>query len=64
MVERTKARVRSEVAEIAQELVVLYQQRVNAAGLRVRRRHAVAGRVRVLRSRPRDPRPAPRPSAP
>ncbi|MCP4435656.1 MAG: transcription-repair coupling factor [Actinomycetia bacterium] len=29
---RTKAKVRSAVAEIAQELVVLYQQRVSAAG--------------------------------
>jgi len=34
---KTKARVRSEVAEIAQELVVLYQKRVNSPG------HAFAG---------------------
>jgi len=30
--QKTRARVRSEVAEIAQELVVLYQQRVSAEG--------------------------------
>ena len=30
--QKTRARVRSEVAEIAQELVVLYQQRVTATG--------------------------------
>ena len=35
---KAKSRVRSAVREIAQELVVLYQKRVNAAGSRVRRR--------------------------
>ena len=41
---KTKSRVRSAVREIAQELVVLYQKRVNAAGPLVRPGHAVAGR--------------------
>ncbi len=40
---KAKSRVRSAVREIAQELVVLYQKRVTTPGLRVRRRHAVAG---------------------
>jgi hypothetical protein len=41
---KTKSKVRSAVREIAQELVVLYQKRVNAAGPLLRAGHAVAGR--------------------
>ena len=41
---KAKSRVRSAVREIAQELVVLYQKRVNSHGPRVRAGHAVAGR--------------------
>ena len=44
--QKAKARVRSAVAEIAQELVVLYQKRRAHARPRVRARHAVAARAR------------------
>ena len=40
--QRTKAKVRAAVAEIAQELVVLYQKRLHEAGPRLPARHAVA----------------------
>ena len=50
---KAKSRVRSAVREIAQELVVLYQKRVNAVGHAFGQRHAVAdrdgGRVPVRR---------------
>ena len=41
---KAKSRVRSAVREIAQELVVLYQKRVNADRPHLRHRHPVAGR--------------------
>ncbi len=41
---KAKSRVRSAVREIAQELVVLYQKRVNAEGYAFGQRHAVAAR--------------------
>ena len=61
--EKAKSRVRSAVREIAQELVVLYQRRRNAPGLRVRRRHAVAARAGGELPVRRDARPARPPSA-
>ena len=44
--QKSKAKVRAAVTEIAQELVVLYQKRVHTPGPRLRRRHAVAARAR------------------
>ena len=43
---RQRARVRSAVREIAEELVVLYRRRLATPGPRVRARHAVAARDR------------------
>ncbi len=52
---RTKAKVRSAVAEIAQELVVLYQRRAGDAGPLLRSRYAVAARHGALVPLPGDP---------
>ena len=43
--QKTKARVRAEVERVAQELVVLYQKRLNTPGHAYPRRHAVAART-------------------
>ena len=54
---RTKAKVQSAVAEIAQELVVLYQTRVHAEGHAFTPRHPLAARHGGLVPVPGDPRP-------
>ena len=60
---KAKSRVRSAVREIAQELVVLYQKRVNAQGYAFGARHAVAGRDGGRLPVRRDARPARRRSS-
>ena len=56
--QKAKAKVRSVVSEIAQELVVLYQKRLHAPGHAFAGRHAVAARARGRLPVPGDPRPA------
>ena len=55
---KAKARVRSAVREIAQELVVLYQKRLHASRARLPERHAVAARDGGVVPVRRDARPA------
>ena len=56
--QKTKAKVRSAVSEIAQELVVLYQKRLHTPGPRLPRRHPVAARAGGRLPVPGDARPA------
>ena len=56
--QKARSKARAAVHEIAEELVALYRRRLEVPGPRLRARHAVAGRARVVVPVRRDLRPA------